>query len=104
MLKYQLDLAENTEEVSWWYWYMCAVRHNDGYFHRPVLLSPMIFPSLCLTVRGLDLGLEATRATLTALAAAEGYKNSTKLYKTNIERNIVYMNAGKQKVQTFTIT
>ena len=64
----------------------------------------MIFPSLCLTVRGLDLGLEATRATLTALAAAEGYKNSTKLYKTNIERNIVYMNAGKQKVQTFPIT
>ena len=74
MLKYQLDLAENTEEVSWWYWYMCAVRHNDGYFHRPVLLSPMIFPSLCLTVSGFDFGLEAARAALTALTAAEGYK------------------------------
>ena len=46
----------------------------DGYFHRPVLLSPMIFPSLCLTVRGLDLGLEAARAALTALAAVEGYR------------------------------
>ena len=75
MLKYQLGLAENTEEVSWWYWYnLCAVCHNDGYFHRPVLLSPMIIPSLCLTVSGLDLDLEAARAALTALTAAEGYK------------------------------
>jgi hypothetical protein len=56
-------------------------------------------------VRGLDLGLEAARAAFTALAAAEGYKNSTKSYKTKIERNVVYMNAGEhQKGSDFTIT
>ena len=47
----------------------------DGhYFHRPPppLLRPMILPSRCLAVRGLDFGLEAARAVFTALAAAEG--------------------------------
>lgn len=41
------------------------------YFHRPPLLSPMILPRRCLAVRGLDLGLDAARAALTAVAAAE---------------------------------
>ena len=40
------------------------------YFQRPVLPSPMILPSLCLTVRGLDFGLVAANAAFTALAAA----------------------------------
>ena len=41
------------------------------YFHRPPLLSPMILPRRCLAVRGFDLGLDAARAALTAVAAAE---------------------------------
>ena len=60
--------------VSWWYLSCCVSqksRQEIDYFHRPVLLSPMIFPSLCLTVSGLDLGLEAARAAFTAVAAAE---------------------------------
>lgn len=35
----------------------------------------MIFPSRCLAVSGFDLGLDAARAALTALAAAEEWSS-----------------------------
>ena len=63
-------LVESTEDFNWWYKKIRAL-DNNCYFHRPaVLLSPMIFPSLCFTVSGFDFGLEAARAAFTALAAA----------------------------------
>lgn len=54
------------------------------YFHRPVLPSPMIFPSLCLTVSGFDLGLEAARAAFTALAAAT-YTHTDKIQRYGLQ-------------------
>ena len=56
---------ENTHSVSSYWW------ADVFYFHLPPLLSPMILPRRCLAVRGLDLGLDAARAALTAVAAAD---------------------------------